>query len=798
MDSESRGLRSWAIKRVPFPQPLIVQIEIRNKIKDFGATRTVSDIVMPLLSVVPSVSTIELPATAKVSNDFTLDSASSGTVSKNYSVLHTPQVVGSTSKISLKAPEHFELFKTIPTPRRNGKTYVEGPKDWAGQHSFDFADQDKCRHGLEPKLCRFCREESHRTKRASPSQRQRKHQVTTLDVFQLLLPFLQPPLEPLLSNPLLFPANRRPYDYQITGIDFLVKSKSALLGDEMGLGKTIQAIIALKILYHHGEVQQTLVLCPRSLLGTWNKEFERWAPELYVRLVRGPKKTREIMWQAPASVYLTTYETFRSDIPKFPFLDKHFQVAILDEIQKIKNPSSGISRRVLRIQSGYKWGLSGTPIENKLEDATSIFKFLKPGLFQANSVLTSRIVKNSIKPYFLRRRTADVLHELPEKVTHEVWLDLTSEQQSAYVEMELNGVRQLQKPNATRMHAFALINQLKQICNIDPNSGKSCKLEYLEDSLEDIVESGQKALVFSHLPNKTLKQIAPNLRSYHAEIFDGSLSDKKREMILHQFQESDDIKVLLMSVQTGGLGLTLTSASHVFHFDHWWNPAIARQAEARAHRIGQTNTVFVHDLYTIDTIEERIRELLHRKQALFDEVIDDLSAEYVETTISDQELFGLFGIDPPETQSGAKEKGSSHIPAGTVTAAMHEPNFEDLSPFEFEEFVARLFEKMGYKTQLTPKTGDKGIDIIAHRTEALGETRIVVQCKHYPGGTVGEPVIRDLIGAWQSYQKADSAALVTSGRFSKGATELATRQRIKLIDCSDVLQLQNQFSSAGE
>lgn len=198
------------------------------------------------------------------------------------------------------------------------------------------------------------------------------------------------------------------------------------------------------------------------------------------------------------------------------------------------------------------------------------------------------------------------------------------------------------------MHVFDWINKLKQICNLDPDTGASCKLDYLIDELEDIVESGQKALVFSQYPNVTLRRIQEQLRAFDPAIFDGTLSDRDRSALIRAFQEESTPRVLLMSVRSGSLGITLTRATHVFHFDHWWNPATAQQAEARAHRIGQKHTVFVHDLYTRHTIEERIYKLLKRKEALFRTVIDDLSQAGVRRFITDEELYALFDLRPPK------------------------------------------------------------------------------------------------------------------------------------------------------
>lgn len=476
---------------------------------------------------------------------------------------------------------------------------------------------------------------------------------TTIDVFDRLLPYLQPPVEASLSDLTLFPENLRPYRYQAEGILFLNKHTSALLGDDMGLGKTMQSIIALSLLFQKAKVRRALILCRRSLLSVWESELEKWAPELYYIKVRGTRSERAYLWNSPAPVYLTTYETLRNDIERFPHIGDKFDVVILDEVQEIKNASTRKSRAVRKVNGAYKWGLSGTPLENRLEEVVSIFAYLKPGLFPASilsnpsSNLSPHFVKTRIKPYFLRRKLEEVLTELPEKVTNTIWLELTPEQRKSY-EREYQAARAIiSGPNVTRALIFSRITKLKEICNMDPVTGKSAKLEYLIDQLEDITGAEQKALVFSQFPNVTLRRMKFQLQKFHPAIFDGSLNDAERRDLIQSFQTQPVPKVMLMSVKSGGVGLTLTRANHVFHFDHWWNPATAKQAEGRAYRIGQNRTVFVYDLFTRNTIEERIHRLLDSKLALFDEVIDDLSVKGVQKAISDKELFELFGLEPP-------------------------------------------------------------------------------------------------------------------------------------------------------
>ena len=201
----------------------------------------------------------------------------------------------------------------------------------------------------------------------------------------------------------------------------------------------------------------------------------------------------------------------------------------------------------------------------------------------------------------------------------------------------------------TAQNIIALINELKQICNIDPVSGQSCKLQYLTEKLDEASEEDSKALVFSQFPNITLRKIEPELKRFNPLIFDGSLSDFKRDEYIERFEKSDKNKVMLMSIKAGGQGITLVRANYVFHFDHWWNPATAEQAEGRAHRIGQNKTVFVSHLYTAGTIEERIYDLLERKKGIFRNIIDGLTdTDSIKKILSFEELLSLFNLKKPD------------------------------------------------------------------------------------------------------------------------------------------------------
>lgn len=696
-----------------------------------------------------------------------------------FSILSPPQELALPLSPICEFPQIVDVFEELASPARAGKHY--GAEEQMSLPLSDSVEVDaldeRCRHGLSRFLCETCLLELQQT-RLPPREARRAGVRRTVDVFDLLLSLLQPPIEPLLNQPLLFPPDRRPYPFQIQGIRFLASNMSALLGDEMGLGKTVQTIIAMQLLFRRGLIRRVLVICPLSVLGTWKRELDFWAPEFFVLKVRGETDAREWMWKADASVYLTTYETVRGDTDRHVVASTKFDLVILDEIQRIKNPNSETSRSVRELGPSYRWGLSGTPLENRTEDVAAIFRFLKPGLFDSKvKEYGPTTVRNAIKPYFLRRRIRDVKLELPEKVVEKIWLDLTEGQRETYDYVEQNGRRGLAAPDVTRLHVFALINRLMQVCNLDEETLASSKLDYMKDQLESIVENDHKALVFSQFPNKTLTVIRPSLEVYDPAIYHGSLSEAAREKMLKDFQETNSPKVLLMSLRAGGLGITLTRASHVFHFDHWWNPAISKQAEARTYRIGQKETVFVQELFTNDTIEERVYRILDRKQQLFDEVIDELSVEGALLYFTDDDLFGLFDLEPPEHLKTHEAEQPLVQQLSQIQSQI-----KKLSPKGFEELVGKLYRQRGFKVEVTGQAGDEGVDLLARRLTDVGTQRLIIQCKHYPDRTVGPQHVRELIGTWHDHMDANRAILVTSGEFSDTAVDLARKHKIDLVD----------------
>ena len=471
------------------------------------------------------------------------------------------------------------------------------------------------------------------------------------DLMRRLAAALQPPLTALVTpdGVLEWPAPLLPY--QREGVLALLSRRALLLADSMGLGKTIQAIAALRILIHQGQTEAALIVCPASLLTQWRRELARWAPELKVVPVAGSPVERGRLWQIPAHIKLIGYETLRADVMDLrdsPALQKPWGVVILDEASRIKNRRSAVSIACKRVPRERRWALTGTPLENSLEDVASLLDFL---LLEPNSPPPQPLAQAELKAQLfanqLRRRKEDVLPELPPKRINDVTIELPARQREAYDRAEQEGIVQLTQAagSVTIVHVLELISRLKQLCNYDPVSGESGKLSDILERMRTLVAEGQRALVFSQFTDEMfgVRRLAEVLREFQPLSFTGSMSLRQRAEIVDRFLSHPQHKALLLSLRAGAQGLNLQTASYVFHFDRWWNPAIEEQADARVHRMGQTYPVTIYRYICANTIEDRIDAKLREKRQMFQDVVEDVSLELT-TALSEREIFGLLGI----------------------------------------------------------------------------------------------------------------------------------------------------------
>jgi SNF2 family DNA or RNA helicase len=466
-----------------------------------------------------------------------------------------------------------------------------------------------------------------------------------------LLYLLQPPLENLFAGKQIrLPSP--PYPYQLEGIAFLMPRHAALLADEMGLGKTVQTIIALRLLFSAGLIRRALLVCPKPLVTNWSRELRTWAEDLPFEVIGGNADARRASWRVSnCPLKLVNYELLTRDADLVADEQVRFDVVVLDEAQRIKNRDAKTAQVVRRLHRDRSWALTGTPIENRPEDLVNLFAFIDPERVPPDT--PAKRLPQLTADCILRRTKDDVLTELPPKTIRDAYLDLTPAQRAAYVMAEKEGVVRLNAlgDTITVQHVFELVLRLKQICNFDPLTGQSAKLEQLQADLQEVAESGRKAIVFSQWV-EPLEFLAAALRALGPLQYHGKVPAAQRQAVLDRFQREPHKHVILMSYGTGGVGLNLQFTNYVFLFDRWWNPAVEDQAINRAHRIGQREPVFVTRFVTQGTIEGRIAEVLERKRQVFNELIEQNEPPPA-LGLTEDEIFCLFDIQARPKRAAA-------------------------------------------------------------------------------------------------------------------------------------------------
>ena len=405
-----------------------------------------------------------------------------------------------------------------------------------------------------------------------------------------------------------------------------------LLADEMGLGKTIQAIGALRLLFRDRAIESALIVVPTGLVLQWRAQLRDWAPELRLATASGSRDDRIMAWRRDADVTICSYETLRGDrylpAPYGP-ARRTWGVLVADEAQRFKNAHTDLAAAMRAIPRVRAWALTGTPVENRPDDAITLIDFLEPRLYDRSALMPS--LRAALAKLQLRRRRAEVLPDLPPKTAFMIDLDLAPLQREAYGRAEHEGQVWLRSLGAriTIAHVLELMLRLKQLCNACPETGQSSKLADLADRIPRVIDDGTKALVFSQFVAAPfgVDQIATTLAAHNPVVLKGGMSAPARDRALNEFASDPDRRVMILSLRAGGVGLNLTAASTVFHFDRWWNPAVEAQAEDRTHRIGQTRPVQVFAYEVADSIESRIAAIIDDKRALFADLIDGVTLE---------------------------------------------------------------------------------------------------------------------------------------------------------------------------
>lgn len=425
------------------------------------------------------------------------------------------------------------------------------------------------------------------------------------------------------------------YAYQRSGVAWLLRRKRALLGDDMGLGKTAQALAAVRRLVRCGVIAWVLVVVPRTLIANWRAEAKLWAPELTVATALSLGSQREDRWSRlvrRAHMLLTSYEQLRD--PAKALTRNLPDLIIADEAHRLRNISARSTRGFSSLNVERFWALTGTPVERDAEDLAVLLSLLDPVRFSRDDKSLPTIsLRAQLRPYLLRRRKQSVLDELPNVVEVNETLELTTKQRVAYDQAISDHAE-----SSARADFLPLFNRLRMLCDVDPSSGSSSKLDRVVELIADIAMLGEKAVVFSYVIEpltRLQRRLSRKPSLIGNELLIGSMSLEERGLALKRFKSDPVCNVLLASTRVASEGLTLTEANHVMFVNRWWNPSSNAQARDRVVRIGQSKSVSVISFTCRGTVEERLDGLLEEKALTFDELIEALSKSAEEA----EELF---------------------------------------------------------------------------------------------------------------------------------------------------------------
>ncbi|MCP3028137.1 DEAD/DEAH box helicase [Halobacillus sp. A5] len=446
-------------------------------------------------------------------------------------------------------------------------------------------------------------------------------------------------------------------DYQLTGFRWLktlaTYGLGGVLADDMGLGKTVQSIAFL--LYekeNEGLADPVIIVTPASLVYNWKKELEKFAPSLSVQVITGDPVSRRAQLQEDVDIFITSYPLLRQDLHLYE--DRKFHAMLLDEAQAIKNESTKTSQAVRSLKARHRFALSGTPIENSLNELWSLFRTIMPGLYTSKKKflqMKPEKIASMTRPFILRRMKTEVLEELPDKIETVQYSELTRNQKEVYlaylekIQSEVNETIATKGLQRGKLEILAGLTRLRQICChpklfLENYDGESGKLEQLKELMNELKAGGHRVLIFSQFASM-LKILYDEITAGEASAFylDGGTKSDERVKMVDRFNKGEK-DAFFISLKAGGTGLNLTGADTVILYDLWWNPAIEEQAAGRAHRIGQEKVVQVIRMISEGTIEERIFQLQQKKRDLVDQIIQP--GESMLTSLSENEIRELF------------------------------------------------------------------------------------------------------------------------------------------------------------
>jgi SNF2 family DNA or RNA helicase len=472
-----------------------------------------------------------------------------------------------------------------------------------------------------------------------------------------------------------FAGTLRPYQHRgYAWMEFLRKwGLGACLADDMGLGKTCTTLALVQRQVETGSEKPVLIVCPTSVIGNWQKEVQRFTPQLRAVVHHGAARAKGAAFKkeiAGAALVLSSYALLSRDVELLKTVA--WGGVILDEAQNIKNPETRQSKAARSLASDFRIALTGTPVENHIGDLWSLMEFTNPGFLGTQASFRRKFfvpiqvngdadatakLKQLTTPFVLRRLKTDktIINDLPEKQEMKVFCTLTSEQATLYravvneLEQGIEGADGIQRSGVV----LAALSKIKQICNhpaqfLKDNSGlleRSGKLTRITEMLQEVVESGDRALLFTQFAEmgELLKKHLQETFGSEVLFLHGGVSKKQRDAMVERFQsETGGPALFILSLRAGGTGLNLTAANHVFHFDRWWNPAVENQATDRAFRIGQKRNVQVHKFVCLGTLEERIDAMIESKHTLANKVVG--TGEDWITKLSNADLKEMFAL----------------------------------------------------------------------------------------------------------------------------------------------------------
>ena len=480
-----------------------------------------------------------------------------------------------------------------------------------------------------------------------------------------------------LKAPASFQGTLRPYQERgVAWLAFLERwGLGACLADDMGLGKTIEFIAFLLHLKEQSSLENpTLLVCPTSVLGNWEREVKKFAPTLKVVQYHGDKRPKDKAFAEVAKKHdllITSYSLIQRDLKSLQNVS--WQMIVLDEAQNVKNHESKQSQAVRQLESTFRVALTGTPVENRLQELWSILDFLNPGYLGNRQFFQRRFampiekygdaaslsqLRSLVQPFILRRLKTDreIIQDLPEKQEMTVFCGLSAEQAKLYQQVVEASLSEIDRSEGLQRRGMilALLVKLKQICNHPVqylkqdslDSYHSGKLQRLQEMLDIALAEGDRALIFTQFAEwgKLLKPYLEKQLGRETLFFYGSTSKKQREEMIDRFQhDPQGPPIMILSLKAGGVGLNLTRANHVFHFDRWWNPAVENQATDRVFRIGQTRNVQVHKFVCTGTLEEKIHDMIESKKQLAEQVVG--AGEEWLTELDSDQLRNLLILD---------------------------------------------------------------------------------------------------------------------------------------------------------